>query len=216
VLEARIRPRMCWSKTSVPGAGPNGLQLGAHPGSFFFFFLNPNLSWLRQGLHRRPLLRYLNFYETVAQCAAGARLPTGSGTALPRVSRWHWATATRQSPRHRYFDRVMQRQKTGKGQKVSCCDARCGAELCRVKPAGDQQRLDKIAPRGIPAISSCRFTDVVAPRRQRRRRPSRLGLEMLRVGNRPERLHLLHHSSPFVGADHQSICNPQWSTLPPT
>ncbi len=86
----------------------------------------------------------LKVYENVAQCAGGAASTTGFWDGPPTVS----AAALGDSNTGMHLaigilTALMQRQKTGKGQKVSCSMQDAVLNLCRVK-LRDQQRLDKI------------------------------------------------------------------------
>ena len=85
----------------------------------------------------------LKVYENVAQCAGGAASTTGFWDGPPTVS----AAALGDSNTGMHLaigilTALMQRQKTGKGQKVSCSMQDAVLNLCRVK-LRDQQRLDK-------------------------------------------------------------------------
>jgi formyl-CoA transferase len=86
----------------------------------------------------------LKVYENVAQCAGGAASTTGFWDGPPTVS----AAALGDSNTGMHLaigilTALMQRQKTGKGQKVSCSMQDAVLNLCRVK-LRDQQRLDKV------------------------------------------------------------------------
>ena len=75
--------------------------------------------------------------------------------------------------------------------------------LCRVKMR-DQLRLDKHRlPRRVPAVPARRSLHRrgAARRQRRRRRPAGLGPQVQGLGDRPQRLHLLHHPGPRLGAD---------------
>ena len=104
----------------------------------------------------------LKVYENVAQCAGGAASTTGVWDGPPTVS----AAALGDSNTGMHLaigilTALMQRQKTGKGQKVSCSMQDAVLNLCRVK-LRDQQRLDKIGYlEEYPQYPHGSFTDVV-------------------------------------------------------
>ncbi|MBT8552608.1 formyl-CoA transferase [Polynucleobacter paneuropaeus] len=104
----------------------------------------------------------LKVYENVAQCAGGAASTTGFWDGPPTVS----AAALGDSNTGMHLaigilTALMQRQKTGKGQKVSCSMQDAVLNLCRVK-LRDQQRLDKIGYlEEYPQYPHGSFSDVV-------------------------------------------------------
>ena len=99
----------------------------------------------------------LKVYENVAQCAGGAASTTGFWDGPPTVS----AAALGDSNTGMHLAALMHRQKTGKGQKVSCSMHDAVLNLCRVK-LRDQQRLDKIGYlEEYPQYPHGSFTDVV-------------------------------------------------------
>ncbi|QWD71918.1 formyl-CoA transferase [Polynucleobacter sp. MG-5-Ahmo-C2] len=104
----------------------------------------------------------LKVYENVAQCAGGAASTTGFWDGPPTVS----AAALGDSNTGMHLaigilTALMQREKTGKGQKVSCSMQDAVLNLCRVK-LRDQQRLDKIGYlEEYPQYPHGSFTDVV-------------------------------------------------------
>jgi formyl-CoA transferase len=104
----------------------------------------------------------LKVYENVAQCAGGAASTTGFWDGPPTVS----AAALGDSNTGMHLaigilTALMQRQKTGKGQKVSCSMQDAVLNLCRVK-LRDQQRLDKVGYlEKYPQYPHGSFTDVV-------------------------------------------------------
>jgi formyl-CoA transferase len=104
----------------------------------------------------------LKVYENVAQCAGGAASTTGFWDGPPTVS----AAALGDSNTGMHLaigilTALMQREKTGKGQKVSCSMQDAVLNLCRVK-LRDQQRLDKIGYlEEYPQYPHGTFTDVV-------------------------------------------------------
>ena len=104
----------------------------------------------------------LKVYENVAQCAGGAASTTGFWDGPPTVS----AAALGDSNTGMHLaigilTALMQRAKTGKGQKVSCSMQDAVLNLCRVK-LRDQQRLDKIGYlEEYPQYPHGSFTDVV-------------------------------------------------------
>jgi len=104
----------------------------------------------------------LKVYENVAQCAGGAASTTGFWDGPPTVS----AAALGDSNTGMHLaigilTALMQRAKTGKGQKVSCSMQDAVLNLCRVK-LRDQQRLDKVGYlEEYPQYPHGSFTDVV-------------------------------------------------------
>ena len=104
----------------------------------------------------------LKVYENVAQCAGGAASTTGFWDGPPTVS----AAALGDSNTGMHLaigilTALMQRQKTGKGQKVSCSMQDAVLNLCRVK-LRDQQRLDKVGYlEEYPQYPHGTFSDVV-------------------------------------------------------
>jgi len=104
----------------------------------------------------------LKVYENVAQCAGGAASTTGFWDGPPTVS----AAALGDSNTGMHLaigilTALMQRQKTGNGQKVSCSMQDAVLNLCRVK-LRDQQRLDKIGYlEEYPQYPHGTFSDVV-------------------------------------------------------
>jgi formyl-CoA transferase len=104
----------------------------------------------------------LKVYENVAQCAGGAASTTGFWDGPPTVS----AAALGDSNTGMHLaigilTALMQRQKTGKGQKVSCSMQDAVLNLCRVK-LRDQQRLDKLGfLEEYPQYPHGTFSDVV-------------------------------------------------------
>jgi len=104
----------------------------------------------------------LKVYENVAQCAGGAASTTGFWDGPPTVS----AAALGDSNTGMHLaigilTALMQREKTGKGQKVSCSMQDAVLNLCRVK-LRDQQRLDKVGYlEEYPQYPHGTFSDVV-------------------------------------------------------
>jgi formyl-CoA transferase len=104
----------------------------------------------------------LKVYENVAQCAGGAASTTGFWDGPPTVS----AAALGDSNTGMHLaigilTALMQRGKTGKGQKVSCSMQDAVLNLCRVK-LRDQQRLDKVGYlEEYPQYPHGTFSDVV-------------------------------------------------------
>jgi formyl-CoA transferase len=104
----------------------------------------------------------LKVYENVAQCAGGAASTTGFWDGPPTVS----AAALGDSNTGMHLaigilTALMQRQKTGKGQKVSCSMQDAVLNLCRVK-LRDQQRLDRVGYlEEYPQYPHGKFSDVV-------------------------------------------------------
>ena len=146
----------------------------------------------------------LKVYENVAQCAGGAASTTGFDDGPPTIS----AAALGDSNTGMHLaigilTALRGRDKTGKGQKVAVSMQDAVLNLCRVKMR-DQQRLERVGYlEEYPQYPHGKFSRRRAARRQcRRRRPARLGAEVQGLGNRPERVHLLHHPGSRLGADH--------------
>ena len=104
----------------------------------------------------------LKVYENVAQCAGGAASTTGFWDGPPTVS----AAALGDSNTGMHLaigilTALMQREKTGRGQKVSCSMQDAVLNLCRVK-LRDQQRLDRVGYlEEYPQYPHGSFSDVV-------------------------------------------------------
>ena len=104
----------------------------------------------------------LKVYENVAQCAGGAASTTGFWDGPPTVS----AAALGDSNTGMHLaigilTALMQREKTGRGQKVSCSMQDAVLNLCRVK-LRDQQRLDRVGHlEEYPQYPHGSFSDVV-------------------------------------------------------
>ena len=145
----------------------------------------------------------LKVYENVAQCAGGAASTTGFWDGPPTVS----AAALGDSNTGMHLaigilTAIIGRQQTGKGQKVACAMQDAVLNLCRVKMR-DQLRLDKLGYlEEYPQYPHGTLQRRRAARRQcRRRRPAGLGAEVQGLGDRPQRVHLLHRAGPRLGAD---------------
>jgi formyl-CoA transferase len=125
--------------------------------------LNPKLIMASvKGFSEGHSYEDLKVYENVAQCAGGAASTTGFWDGPPTVS----AAALGDSNTGMHLaigilTALMQREKTGKGQKVSCSMQDAVLNLCRVK-LRDQQRLDKVGYlEEYPQYPHGTFTDVV-------------------------------------------------------
>jgi formyl-CoA transferase len=144
----------------------------------------------------------LKSYENVAQCAGGNASTTGFWDGPPTVS--GAALGDSYTGMHLLIGilaALMQREKTGQGQRVFMSMQEAVLNLCRVK-LRDQERLARVGyleeypqyPNGHvqrrrPARWQCR-----------RRWPARLYAQVQRLGDRPERIHLLHHPGYELGA----------------
>ena len=125
--------------------------------------LNPKLIMASvKGFSEGHSYEDLKVYENVAQCAGGAASTTGFWDGPPTVS----AAALGDSNTGMHLaigilTALMQREKTGKGQKVSCSMQDAVLNLCRVK-LRDQQRLDKVGYlEEYPQYPHGTFSDVV-------------------------------------------------------
>jgi formyl-CoA transferase len=154
----------------------------------------------------------LKVYENVAQCAGGAASTTGFWDGPPTVSAaalgdsntgMHLAigiltaligAADRQGPEGRRVDA---------GQRAQPVPRQAARPAAPRPP-----RL----PRGVPAVPERHVRRRGAARRQRRRRrPAGLGAQVQGLGDRPERLHLLHDPGPCLGArSAKAIGKPEW------
>ena len=142
-------------------------------------------------------------YENVAQCAGGSASTTGFHDGLPLVTGAQIGdSGTGLHLALGIVCALIQRNRTGRGQRVLCAMQDGVLNLCRVK-LRDQQRLAHGPLReytqfgqGIP------FGEVGAARRQRfGRRPARRHPEVQGLGDRSQRLHLFHHPGAGVGED---------------
>src|SRR5712692_5641250 len=125
--------------------------------------LNPKLIMASvKGFSEGHSYEDLKVYENVAQCAGGAASTTGFWDGPPTVS----AAALGDSNTGMHLaigilTALMQREKTGKGQKVSCSMQDAVLNLCRVK-LRDHQRLDKVGYlEEYPQYPHGSFSDVV-------------------------------------------------------
>ena len=142
-------------------------------------------------------------YENVAQCAGGAASTTGFDDGPPLVTGAQIGDSRhRPAPRARHRRRAVPAQHApASGQKVLAAMQDGVLNLCRVK-LRDQQRLDRTrrAWRSTRSIPTRQVRRRGAARRQRLgRRPAGLDPEVQGLGDRPERLHLLHHAGAGVG-----------------
>ena len=147
----------------------------------------------------------LKVYENVAQCAGGAASTTGFWDGPPTIS----AAALGDSNTGMHLaigiltalHRTRQNRQRPEGRGV---DAGQRAEPVPREAARPAAAGARGLSRGISAISARRIQRRGAARRQcGRRRSAGLGAQVQGLGNRPERLHLLHDPGPCVGADLQ-------------
>jgi formyl-CoA transferase len=125
--------------------------------------LNPRLIFGSvKGFNDESSWADLKVYENVAQCAGGAASTTGFWDGPPTISAA--ALGDSNSGMHLLIGlltALVDREKTGKGQKVSVSMQDAVLNLCRVK-LRDQQRLERVGYlEEYPQYPNGTFTDVV-------------------------------------------------------
>ena len=163
----------------------------------------------------------LKVYENVAQCAGGAASTTGFWDGPPdRQRRGAGRQQHRHAPGHRHPDGPHRPAQTrpARARRSPCSMQDAVLNLCRVK-LRDQQRLDRLGYlEEYPQYPHGKLHRRGAARRQRRRRrPAGLGAQVQGLGDRPQRLHLLHDPGPCLGADlRRASASPSGRTTRPT
>ena len=149
----------------------------------------------------------LKVYENVAQCAGGAASTTGywkgenSGPTISSAALGDSNTGMHLAIG--ILTAYIGAQKTGKGQKVAVLDAGRGAEPVPREDARPVAPGQGGLPGRVPAVPAREVQGRrgAARRQRRRRRPAGLDPEVQGLGDRPQRLHLLHGPGPCLGAD---------------
>ena len=140
-------------------------------------------------------------YENVAQCAGGAASTTGFDDGPPLVTGAQIGDSRhRTAPGARHRRRALPAQHDRAAARSVLAAMQDGVlNLCRVK-LRDQQRLDRTQrDGGVPAVSERQVRRRGAARRQRvGRRPAGLDPQVQGLGDRPQRVHLLHHAGAGV------------------
>ena len=154
-------------------------------------------------------------YENVAQCAGGAASTTGFDDGPPLVTGAQIGdSGTGLHLALGIVAALYQRNTTGRGQQVLAAMQDGVLNLCRVK-LRDQQRLRAIVLEEYPQYPNGVFGDAV-PRAGNDSGGGQPGwiLEVQGLGDRPQRLHLLHHPGAGVGGDLQRHRHEEWITDP--
>ena len=125
-------------------------------------------------------------YENVAQCTGGAASTTGEIGSVPLVTAAQIGdSGTGLHLALGIVAALYQRDRTGRGQRVSCAMQDGVLNLCRVK-LRDQQRLAHGPLKEYPQYPNTPFGEAV-PRGQRvGRRPAGLDRQMQELGNDPD------------------------------
>ena len=123
--------------------------------------LNPRLVYASiKGFGPGPFEDY-KVYENIAQCAGGAASTTGFDDGVPLVAGAQIAdSGTGINLALGILAALMQRERTGKGQRVSASMQDGVLNLCRVK-LRDQQRLDRGVMKEYPQYPNGEFGDTV-------------------------------------------------------
>ena len=145
----------------------------------------------------------LKVYENVAQCAGGAASTTGFWDGPPTVS--GAALGDSNTGMHLLIGiltALLGPREDRCGPEGFGLDAGRGAQPVPGQAARPAASGAGRLPRGVPAVPERDVRRRGAARRQRRRRRSaRLGAQVQGMGDRPQRLHLLHHPGAELGAD---------------
>jgi len=177
--------------------GQDGVHLGAA-----FRKLNPRIIFGSvKGFSEGSPMRTSRFMKTWRS----ARAAPLDDRLLGRSSDGQRSGARRQQHRHasrdRHPDRIDRRGKTGKGQKVAVSMQDGGAEFVRVKLRTRNAWTMLAIWRNTRSIRTGSSPMRSPRRKRRRRRAAGLDTQVQGLGNRPERLHLLHDPGAELGAD---------------
>ena len=136
----------------------------------------------------------LKVYENVAQCAGGARVDHRLlGRPADRQRRRPRRQQHRHAPADRHPDRADRPRQDRQGPEGLGVDAGRRAQPVPGQAARPAATGSGRLPGGVPAVPERRVRRRRPARRQRRRRrPARLGAQVQGLGDRPQRLHLLH------------------------